>query len=162
MILPDFMIRGLIGADQRHVVDPYSPRQSQNGLSWGESHAGYDVRIKQAITLEPGGFSLGSTIERFSMPADVIGLVKDKSTWARRGLSVFNTVIECSWNGWLTVELKNQGNEILRISEGDPIAQIIFHRMEAPPHQGYGSKKYQNQPNKPVPAILEPAILEKA
>lgn len=155
MILPDFKIVGLYGNDQEHVLEPFLPAGRQNGMSFGLSHAGYDVRIKQSLTLAPDEFALGSTIERFSMPADIIGLVKDKSTWARRGLSVFNTVIECSWNGWLTVELKNQGKDILRIREGDPIAQILFYRMEAPPKQGYGAKKYQNQPNEPVPAILE-------
>ena len=34
-----------------------------------------------------------------------MGIVHDKSTWARRGLVVQNTVIEPGWHGYLTIEV---------------------------------------------------------
>jgi dCTP deaminase len=134
-------------------VAPFHERTKHNGMTFGLSHAGYDVRIKQPFTLLPGAFALASTIEHFDMPNDVMAIVHDKSTWARRGLSVFNTVIEPGWNGWLTLELKNQGHETIEISKGDPIAQIVFHRLDMQT-DGYAGK-YQCQANRPVPAILE-------
>ena len=42
--------------------------------------------------LRPGGFTLASTLEEFDMPADLLGIVHDKWTWARRGLAPQNTV----------------------------------------------------------------------
>ncbi|CAB4122617.1 Dcd Deoxycytidine deaminase [uncultured Caudovirales phage] len=147
MILPAQLLRKI------KPVDPFVERTLFNGLSFGLSHAGYDVRIAQTVSLATGAFSLASTIERFVMPNDLVGFVHDKSTWARRGLSLFNTVIEPGWTGWLTLELVNHGAPII-ISEGSPIAQIVFMRTLESVERAY-SGKYQDQPNCPVSAIEE-------
>lgn len=95
-------------------------------------------------------FILASSIEEFQMPNHLMGVVHDKSTWARKGLSVFNTIIEPGWNGWLTLELVYHGKEDLIIPAGSGIAQVIFHDiLEPASYKG----KYQNQPDKPVSAI---------
>lgn len=134
-------------------VDPFEEAFKIGGLSAGLSHCGYDIRIKQQIILLPKEFCIASTVERFDMPKDVMGVVHDKSTLARNGLSVFNTVIEPGWNGWLTLELVNHGSELLWLDAGQPIAQVVFHRLDEPV-EGYAGK-YQNQPDMPVPAIVE-------
>ena len=140
--------------------------------SHGLAEAGYDIRIKQDITFWPssdpeeppgiviknndsriyrdGRFTLASAIEEFQMPNNLVGLVKDKSTWARQGLSVFNTVIEPGWNGFLTLELVFHGEEKVHIPAGSGIAQVIFQSVDTP--VGY-SGKYQGQANRPVEAI---------
>lgn len=82
-------------------------RHAKSGTSYGLSCAGYDVRIAQAVLLRPGAFSLASTVEHFTMPSNVLGRVHDKSTLARMGLCVQNTVIEPGWCGHLTLELRN-------------------------------------------------------
>ena len=124
-------------------------------LSFGLSMGGYDVRLDQDIVLGPStsheSFAFASTLEHFCMPADMMAIVHDKSTWARLGLSVFNTVIEPGWRGWLTMELSNRGPHTLRLKKGWPIAQVVFHRMEGHVEQ-YGDSKYQNQPRGPVEA----------
>ena len=149
MILPAQHIRARVG-----MVTPFRERAVANGMSYGLSAAGYDVRIDKGRVLRPGEFSLASTLERFDMPADVLAKVADKSTWARRGLAVQNTIIEPGWNGYLTIELTNHGPDTLRIPDGAPIAQIIFHLLAEPTEQVY-SGKYQSQANEPVPARLE-------
>lgn len=88
------------------------------------------------------------------MPNDVLAKVSDKSTWARRGIAVQNTVIEPGWRGFLTLEITNHGKQIIDIAAGMPIAQIIFHRLEAPAENPY-SGKYQNQAAGPQPARFE-------
>lgn len=121
------------------------------GVSHGMSEAGYDVRIKQDIWLHPfKKFSLASTIEKFRMPHYLVGIVHDKSTWARRKLSVFNTVIEPGWVGFLTLELVYHGWKPLHIPAGAGIAQVVFHQTSD--HAQY-TGKYQNQENRPVKAI---------
>ena len=124
-----------------------------HGVSHGLSEAGYDIRIKQSMVLHPlRRFRLASTVERFNMPNDLLGIVHDKSTWARCGLSVFNTVIEPGWHGWLTLELVYHGMGILRIPAGAGIAQVIFHEVMEPfAYDG----KYQGQADRPVSAIQE-------
>jgi dCTP deaminase len=124
----------------------------EHGVSYGLSEAGYDIRIKQELLLsEDARFSIASTIERFNMPKTLVGVVHDKSTWARKGLSVLNTVIEPGWQGWLTLELVYHGHGTLHIPAGAGIAQVLFHHLEWP--ADYGDGKYQGQENAPVGPI---------
>ena len=121
----------------------------ENGVSYGLSEAGYDIRIKQSVTLHPfRRFVLASSIERFEMPDNLVGVVHDKSTWARRKVSVFNTVIEPDWRGFLTLEIVYHGWKPLRIPAGAGIAQVIFHELSDT--ASYGDGKYQDQPDAPV------------
>lgn len=139
------------------------------GTSYGLGEAGYDIRIKQDIVFceargkrvieirEPNGmpcltvgrFTLASAIEEFQMPDDLVGVVHDKSTWARRGLSVFNTVIEPGWKGFLTLELVYHGESELIIPAGSGIAQVVFTETQC---KACYDGKYQNQEDEPVPA----------
>lgn len=139
---------------QARPVEPMPiSKQKSHGVSWGLSEAGIDLRIKQAVTLHPfRRFALASTIERFDMPPDLVAVVHDKSTWARRGLSVFNTVAEPGWKGWLTLELVYHGWGVLRIPAGAGIAQALFHQLSEPAEY---DGKYQGQADRPVAAIME-------
>ena len=105
--------------------------------------------------LEPRkSFALASSIEQFNVSDDLMPDVKDKSTWARKGLVVQNTVIEPGWAGYLTLELANHSENVIEIRKGTPIAQIVFETLTKPttiPYKG----KYQNQDNRPVEAITD-------
>jgi len=136
----------------RKPLTPMSPtKERQHGVSWGLGEAGYDVRIKQSVWLFPfRTFRLASTFEYFDMPPDLVGVVHDKSTWARRKLSVLNTVIEPGWRGFLTLELTYHGILPLYIPANAGIAQVLFHQTT---DKRYYDGKYQDQENHPVPAI---------
>lgn len=151
------------------LLDVPDRKVSEHGVSYGLGEAGYDIRIKQDITfyrlfgLIPmvkvvdgnqvshhfGKFTLASAIEKFNMSPSCVAIVHDKSTWARRALSVFNTVIEPGWKGYLTLELVYHGRKKLHIPAGSGIAQVLFHRVQEPANY---NGKYQNQENKPVAA----------
>ena len=144
------------------IKDMINEKRREHGVSWGLSEAGYDIRLKQDIEFAAGGFwidgmwmgdgnfTIASAIEEFQMPHNLVGIVHDKSTWARQGLSVFNTVVENGWCGWLTLELVYHGRGELHIPAGAGIAQVIFH--ETSRFASYDGK-YQNQPDRPVEAI---------
>lgn len=151
------------------IKDMAQLKLREHGVSYGLSEAGYDIRIKQEILFtrrrhdghhivcvdRPNGawyngrFVLASAIEEFDMPYNLVGIVHDKSTWARRGLSVFNTVIEPGWKGFLTLELVYHGNEELLIPAGSGIAQVVFHHTT---NTAAYDGRYQNQGDAPVPA----------
>lgn len=76
------------------IITPHEPRTVFNGMTYGEGLAGYDIRLGQDAEIVPGYTTLGVSLERFDLPNDVLGRVCDKSTWARRGVSVQNTVLE--------------------------------------------------------------------
>ena len=152
------------------IVDMLAEKVSAHGVSHGLGEAGYDIRIAQDVVFNgvsgntrrthnkdetrteinfSGRFVIASAIEEFSMPSNLMGIVHDKSTWARKGLSMFNTVIEPGWKGFLTLELVYHGDEKLVIPAGAGIAQVVFHHVSEP--RAY-TGKYQNQEDKPVAA----------
>tara|TARA_R110002050_G_scaffold291167_2_gene445448 strand:+ start:17737 stop:18192 length:456 start_codon:yes stop_codon:yes gene_type:complete len=138
------------------IKDMINYKDSVNGLSWGLTEAGYDIRIKQRVVLcNKSRFKLASSVEEFNMPDNLVAVVHDKSTWARVGLSVFNTVIEPGWKGFLTLELVYHGYGELVIEEGSPIAQVLFSEIyERSSYKG----KYQNQKDEPVNAIIDKPV----
>lgn len=170
------IVNGQYLLDAQPIANMERTKVSEHGVSYGLGEAGYDIRIKQEIRFMRGDkvrliyrdsydelgrledvpdviegrFALASAIEQFQMPNWLTGIVHDKSTWARRGLSVFNTVIEPGWHGFLTLELVYHGEDELIIPAGSGIAQVMFHETMAP--AAYNGK-YQNQDNRPVPAI---------
>jgi dCTP deaminase len=145
-------------AVNERMIEPFFERSVAFGMSYGLSAAGYDIRIKQRRMLRPGEFTLASSIERFDLPADIIAQIADKSTWARRGIAVQNTLAEPGWSGYLTIEITNHGPNTVLIEAGSPIAQMVFHQLSAPTECPYGAdSKYQNQPDEPVPAREEAA-----
>lgn len=158
------ILNGLSLLEAAPIRDMVPEKQREHGVSYGLAEAGYDIRIKQTVvftgsSIAPrvsvdgvgtnGRFALASAIEEFHMPPYLVGVVHDKSTWARKGLSVRNTVIEPGWNGFLTLELVYDGNGMLEIPAGAGIAQVLFHEV-ASPAQYEG--KYQGQEDRPVEA----------
>lgn len=146
---------------KRHIIRPHLPRTEMrlpdgSRISFGESFAGYDIRIRETVTLPMGRTMLASTIEEFRLPDDVIGVVHDKSSWARRGVSVQNTILEPGWRGWLTLELLLSplvnATQCLTIETGWPVGQVVFHQIDQST-AGYGDGKYQDQPPRPVDAL---------
>ena len=135
------------------IKDMAQTKLREHGVSYGLTEAGYDIRIKQDIVLNrEHRFTLASTVEEFDMPQGLVAIVHDKSTWARRGLSVFNTVIEPGWRGFLTLELVYHGVIPIYIPGGSGIAQVLFHQIsQASAYSG----KYQDQPDMPVEAKHE-------
>ena len=149
----------------------YEGKHNEFGVSYGLTEAGYDVRIAQEIQYFWNGgfpeihifdpvsqekkvihdtFTLASTIELINMPPNLVGVVHDKSTWAREGLAVQNTVLEPGWKGGLTLELTFQRRKDVKIPYGAGIAQILFNEIKNP--VSYNGK-YQNQKKEPQEAI---------
>lgn len=133
----------------------YVPESVQNGeIKYQHQFIEFPTVIRiegeKIEEFENSRFILASAKEEFDMPDNLLGIVHDKSTFARKGLSVFNTVIEPSWKGYLTLELVFHGNEPVHIKAGSGIAQVVFHDLTDP--RSYAGK-YQNQPDMPVKAI---------
>lgn len=136
------------------MLHPWKERTVSHGMTYGLGPAGYDIRVAQEIILFPNDFTLASSMERFHMPDDVLAQVCDKSTLARMGLFVQNTIIEPGWEGFLTLEITYHGNVELIVEKEQPIAQIVFFRLDQPTQHPYDGK-YQNQERGVQVPILE-------
>lgn len=161
------VINGKTLLAKQPIIGMVASKLRDHGVSSGLGEAGYDIRLKQAITFKPGGpggdhvkiddhiewgrFAIASAIEEFNMPLDLVGIVHDKSSWARQGLSVFNTVIEPGWKGFLTLELVFHGSREIHIPAGAGIAQVLFSSLA---HDAQYEGKYQNQKDDPVASIF--------
>lgn len=120
--------------------DPYNRAHVTMGMFKEENF----LRTKvNDVILYPGEFILGHTMEYIDMPDDVSGWVKDKSTNARCGLAVQNTVLEPGWRGQITLEITNHGPVPIKLLAGAGIAQIQFIRC-VPCDTPYAGK-YQDQ-----------------
>ena len=116
-----------------------------------EAFHGY-VEVDGKRTL--GRFALASSVERFQVPPHLVAIMGHKSTWARRGVNVWaGTTAEPKWEGWLTLEIGFHGLEPVTIPAGSGIAQVLFHELAEA--GDYAGGKYQSQPDRPVPAVME-------
>lgn len=137
--------------EKREIFSPFCRRTKAFGMTYGLGPAGYDVRIAESVLLPPGGFALASILEHMNMPIDVVACVHDKSTWARMGLALQNTIIEPGWRGYLTIELSNHGHEDILLGTGMPIAQIVISMLDQPTLYPYGGKYQDQQPGAQLP-----------
>lgn len=134
------------------MIEPFFERTVEAGLTFGLSACGYDIRIAERIHLTPGTFKLASSLEYFDIPFDLRMTIHDKSTWARKGVVVQNTIAEPGWRGYLTLELTNHSTDWYVIAPGTPIAQVCFDLLSAVTDQPYKGR-YQDQAPGPQPPI---------
>src|SRR5688572_28450762 len=110
-----------------------------------------EVSDSEPFVLHPGEFVLGQTLERVSLPDDVVARLEGKSSLGRLGLLIHSTAgfVDAGFSGNLTLELSNVANLPITIYEGMPIGQISFMRMDGPVENPYGQgargSKYQGQ-----------------
>ena len=105
----------------------------------------------EPFILHPGEFVLGQTLERVTLPDDLVARLEGKSSLGRLGLLIHSTAgfVDSGFSGNLTLELSNVANLPITIYHGMPIGQISFMRMDAPVERPYGGgetgSKYQGQ-----------------
>jgi dCTP deaminase len=105
----------------------------------------------EPFILHPGEFVLGSTLERVSLPDDLVARLEGKSSLGRLGLLIHSTAgfIDPGWDGHVTLELSNVANLPITIYPEMKIGQLSFVRLSEAAERPYGSKgigsKYQGQ-----------------
>jgi dCTP deaminase len=101
--------------------------------------------------LHPGEFVLGSTLERITLPDDLVARLEGKSSLGRLGLLIHSTAgfIDPGWDGHVTLELSNVANLPITIYPGMKIGQLSFMQLSEPAERPYGTgglgSKYQGQ-----------------
>jgi dCTP deaminase len=106
---------------------------------------------EQPFILHPGEFVLGSTLERITLPDDLVARLEGKSSLGRLGLLIHSTAgfIDPGWDGHVTLELSNVANLPITIYVGMKIGQLSFVQLSEPAERPYGAEalgsKYQGQ-----------------
>jgi dCTP deaminase len=110
-----------------------------------------EVEPEEAFILHPGEFVLGSTLERITLPDDLVARLEGKSSLGRLGLLIHSTAgfIDPGWDGHVTLELSNVANLPITIYYGMKIGQLSFVQLTEPAEHPYGTgtlgSKYQGQ-----------------
>ncbi|CAA9577241.1 MAG: Deoxycytidine triphosphate deaminase (dUMP-forming) [uncultured Thermomicrobiales bacterium] len=175
MILSDGTIRRLL-ADSRLVIDPLEDSQIQPAsvdIRLGSTFLAFRRHTSECIDpremndalmepmtvdndrpfiLHPGEFVLGTTLERLTLPNDIVARVEGKSSLGRLGLLIHATAgfVDAGWtNGQITLELSNVAPLPIKLWPGMKIGQLSFMQMDAPAERPYGhpalNSKYQGQ-----------------
>jgi len=174
VVLSDRTIRRLVD-EGRIGIDPYAPELMQPSsldvrvdryfrVFRNSRYPFIDVKARQealteivevaddeAFILHPGEFVLGSTLERVTLPDDLVARLEGKSSLGRLGLLIHSTAgfIDPGWDGHVTLELSNVANLPITIYPEMKIGQISFVQLSEPAEKPYGSagigSKYQGQ-----------------
>ena len=105
----------------------------------------------EPFVLHPGEFVLGSTLERITLPSDIVARLEGKSSLARLGLVIHSTAgfIDAGFDGDVTLELSNVATLPILLYPGMKVAQFAFFALDKPAERPYGSgaagSKYQGQ-----------------
>ncbi|MEK7726845.1 MAG: dCTP deaminase [candidate division KSB1 bacterium] len=182
-IKPDRWIKKM--ALEHNMIAPFMDRQArQNVISFGVSSYGYDVRIAdefkiftnvfgavvdpksfdpksfvdfkgEVCMIPPNSFALGSTVEYFRIPRNVLCTCLGKSTYARCGIIVNVTPLEPEWEGHITIEISNTTPLPAKIYANEGIAQILFFESDEACEVSYADRKgkYQSQVGVTLPKV---------
>ena len=110
-----------------------------------------EIDDEEPFILHPGEFVLGSTLERVTLPDDLVARLEGKSSLGRLGLLIHSTAgfIDPGWDGHVTLELSNVANLPITIYYEMKIGQLSFVQLTEPAETPYGSgdlgSKYQGQ-----------------
>lgn len=158
--------------------------QGRKVVSYGLSSFGYDVRCanefkvftnlhativdpkafdernfvsfeSDVCIIPPNSFALARTVERFTIPRDVLVVCLGKSTYARCGIIVNVTPLEPEWEGYVTLEFSNTTNLPAKIYANEGCAQLVFFQSDQPCDVSYKDRagKYQGQVGVTLPEV---------
>lgn len=135
----DFQVM-LPGTGEDSVVSPFDR---------GSIVAAFQHVSAPYIIIEPGQLILGTTMERLSLPNDIVAFLTGKSSLGRLGLDIHKTAgwVDAGFVGELTLELHNCGQRSILLKAGMPIGQLVFFDGACASY-GYCEKadaKYANQ-----------------
>lgn len=122
---------------EQQVVDPFNPPEFRTKIS------------PNGIIIPAHEFILGCSVERISLPDNLIGICLGRSSYARAGIITHVTPLEPGWIGYVTIEITNTNPLPVRIVVGkeEGITQVVFFQSEQIPNRSYASKggRYQFQ-----------------
>ena len=183
-ILSDKTIRKL-ALEEKMIHPFVDKQVREGKISYGLSSFGYDARVadefkifynvnssivdpkkftsdnfvtkkdSEYIIIPPNSFALGTTIEIFKIPRDIMCIVVGKSTYARTGIIVNVTPIESEFNGTVTLEFSNTTPLPAKIYANEGVAQFVFLKGNEKPEVTYADRdgKYMGQTGVTLPKV---------
>ncbi len=142
--------RILIPTMGRHVVIDI-----RRGVS-RDMYEEINLKIGEPITIRPGQFFIGETLEVLKLPDDIIGRLEGKSSFARLGIVIHQTSarFDPGWDGPAALELRNNSDNDVVIYCGDKICGFCFERLSFAVEHPWQKKTYRNHGNKTLHSMI--------
>lgn len=107
---------------------------------------GREIPTTDYLELQPGQFTLATTLERIELPLHLAARVEGKSSLARFGLSIHQTAptIHADFRGNIRLEISNAGPFLCRLTPGIAICQLIIEELKTPASEPLRSR-FQDQ-----------------
>ena len=182
-VMSDKWIKKMV--KQKNMIKPFVNKQNRKGkISFGLSSFGYDARVSEEFKIftnvnsgivdpklfksdsfvtkkgkeciiPPNSFALGSTVEYFKIPKNVLVICLGNSTYARCGIIVNVTPLEPGWEGHVTLEFSNTTPLPAKIYANEGVAQFVFIKGNELPEISYDQRKgkYMKQKGVTLPKI---------
>lgn len=113
------------------------------------------VTIGDHYMLQPGQFILAATVEKISLPDNMMARFDGKSSLGRLGLCTHMTAgfIDAGFTGTITLELKNENVFPIMLKAGMRIGQVSFEYLNGAAVKPYGRNGHYQHQNAPQPAV---------
>ncbi len=130
-------------------IDTNNPKVST------EMMAEITLKKDEQFILQPGDFVLATTIEKISLPDDLVGRLEGRSSLGRLGIVVHSTasVFDPGWDGVVVMELGNLGRMPVSLYPGMRICSMTFEELSSPADVPYTKKKSAKYINQNAPLV---------
>jgi dCTP deaminase len=134
--------------DQYGIIDF---TKQDNMYSYKKSSQRIDLDFLESITITPGQFLLGHSMEYIKLPDYICGNLEGRSSFARLGIEIHMTAgfIDPGFEGVITLEIYNAGSTTVRLYPGMRIGQIRFEKNSDP------DEKYKDKQDVKYKGLLE-------
>ena len=87
----------------------------------------HQIAADEYFLLHPGEFALATTREHVNIPPNLAAFVQGRSSIGRIGLTTQNAgFVDPGFHGHITLELVNESPNIIALTPGYPVAQLVF------------------------------------
>ena len=99
----------------------------------------YEVKKASEITLKPGELCLGKTLERITLPNNVMGKLEGRSRYARMGVIIHLTsaLVQPGSDNHQVLEIVNLAPFPIKLHSGMRISQVVFEFLDHPSSKPY-------------------------
>lgn len=177
-IIKDYIKKGIIGI--KNLVDDWEKDVDQVSMDFHLGHRvliptmgrhividirkGVDssmyeeviLKTGDPITIRPGQFFIGETMEVLTLPNNIIGRLEGKSSFARLGIVIHQTSarFDPGWDGPAALELRNNSDNDVVIYCGGKICAFAFEKLDVPVEKVWMKRTYRNNGNKTLHSMI--------
>lgn len=114
------------------------------------------LKTGDPITIRPGQFFIGETMEVLTLPNNIIGRLEGKSSFARLGIVIHQTSarFDPGWDGPAALELRNNSDNDVVIYCGGKICAFAFEKLDVPVEKVWIKRTYRNNGNKTLHSMI--------